>query len=242
MICFRAGFLSHFPTLEMKAVCSSETTAGSQWSTRRYVPEDNTLHSDRCENLRYYRSTDAGILYPSSTARDRQLREAFHTCGCHRATPVSTHVRAVEQTSRSHCDGRDGCPAPQIEAMDCSDRHAVGVRRMKRCGLEWGVGVGVGTGTVSSEGAFPHWHGSENVIQSVSAPTFAAGTFRVPVRSITVGSCVPDFRQFPALCTYLPGEPARQQTVLPSHQPAHNRRKVTDAEGYQPSKQLQSDP
>jgi hypothetical protein len=38
----------------MDAICSSETSVGFQRTTRRYIPEDNTLHKHRCENLKSY--------------------------------------------------------------------------------------------------------------------------------------------------------------------------------------------
>jgi hypothetical protein len=33
---------------------SSETSVGAQRTTRRYIPEDSTLHNHRCENLKSY--------------------------------------------------------------------------------------------------------------------------------------------------------------------------------------------
>jgi hypothetical protein len=38
--------------LKMEAIFSSETSVDTQRTTRRYIPEDNTLHNYRCENLR----------------------------------------------------------------------------------------------------------------------------------------------------------------------------------------------
>jgi hypothetical protein len=43
-----------FSTLKMEAICSSETSVDIQWTTRRYIPEDCTLHNNRCENLKSY--------------------------------------------------------------------------------------------------------------------------------------------------------------------------------------------
>jgi hypothetical protein len=37
-------------TLEMEAICSSETSIASQQTTRRHIPEDDTLHNHSCEN------------------------------------------------------------------------------------------------------------------------------------------------------------------------------------------------
>jgi hypothetical protein len=41
-------------TLKMDAICSSETLVASQQTTRRYVPEDDSFHNHRCENLKSY--------------------------------------------------------------------------------------------------------------------------------------------------------------------------------------------
>jgi hypothetical protein len=50
--CFLLGFSS---TLKMEAICSSETSVEFQQTTRRYFPEDITLHNYCCENLKSYR-------------------------------------------------------------------------------------------------------------------------------------------------------------------------------------------
>jgi hypothetical protein len=44
--------LAYSSTLKMEAICSSETSVGFHGTTRRYIPEDGTAHSDRCGNLR----------------------------------------------------------------------------------------------------------------------------------------------------------------------------------------------
>jgi hypothetical protein len=41
-------------TLKMEAICSSETSVETQRTTRRHIPEDDTLHNHRCENLKSY--------------------------------------------------------------------------------------------------------------------------------------------------------------------------------------------
>jgi hypothetical protein len=38
----------------MEAICSSETSTEFQRTTRRHIPDDNTLHNHRCENLKSY--------------------------------------------------------------------------------------------------------------------------------------------------------------------------------------------
>jgi hypothetical protein len=46
--------LAYSSTLKMEARCFSETSVDFQRTTRRYIPEDRTLHNHRCENLRAY--------------------------------------------------------------------------------------------------------------------------------------------------------------------------------------------
>jgi serine/threonine protein kinase len=38
----------------MEAICSSETSVTTQETTRRHIPEDDTLHNHLCENLKSY--------------------------------------------------------------------------------------------------------------------------------------------------------------------------------------------
>jgi hypothetical protein len=38
----------------MEAICSYETSVDTQRTTRRYIPEDGTLHNHSCENLKSY--------------------------------------------------------------------------------------------------------------------------------------------------------------------------------------------
>jgi hypothetical protein len=39
----------------MEAICSSETSVDFQRTTRRYIPENSTLHNHGCENLKSYK-------------------------------------------------------------------------------------------------------------------------------------------------------------------------------------------
>jgi hypothetical protein len=41
-------------TLKMEAICSSETSVETQWTTWRHIPEDDTPHNHGCENLKSY--------------------------------------------------------------------------------------------------------------------------------------------------------------------------------------------
>jgi hypothetical protein len=47
--------LAYYSNLKMAAVCSSLTSVGLQRTTRRYIPEDDTLHNHRCENHKLYK-------------------------------------------------------------------------------------------------------------------------------------------------------------------------------------------
>jgi hypothetical protein len=38
----------------MEAIGSSETSVATQRTTRRHIPEDDTLHNHHCENLKSY--------------------------------------------------------------------------------------------------------------------------------------------------------------------------------------------
>jgi hypothetical protein len=45
----------------MEAIFSSETSVDIQRTTQRYIPEDRTLHNQRCENLESYSLMTAGL-------------------------------------------------------------------------------------------------------------------------------------------------------------------------------------
>jgi hypothetical protein len=46
--------LTYSSTLKMEVTCSSDTSVDLQRTTRRYIPEDWTLHNHRCENLKFF--------------------------------------------------------------------------------------------------------------------------------------------------------------------------------------------
>jgi hypothetical protein len=39
----------------MEAIRSSEMSGATQWTTWHHIPEDDTLHNHRCENLKSYK-------------------------------------------------------------------------------------------------------------------------------------------------------------------------------------------
>jgi hypothetical protein len=49
---FFASCSAYSSTLKMEAICSTETSIDIRRTTRRYIPEDSTLHNHRCENLK----------------------------------------------------------------------------------------------------------------------------------------------------------------------------------------------
>jgi hypothetical protein len=55
-------------TLKMEATCSSETPVATQRTTRRYIPEDDTLHNRRCENLKFYMAPWLDVAGPQALA------------------------------------------------------------------------------------------------------------------------------------------------------------------------------
>jgi hypothetical protein len=52
-------------TLKMEAISSSEKSFETQRTTRRHIPEDDTLQNHRCENVKSYVLTTACV--PSTT-------------------------------------------------------------------------------------------------------------------------------------------------------------------------------
>jgi hypothetical protein len=42
----------------MEAICSSETSVETQRTTQRHIPENDTLHNHRFENLKSYKNVD----------------------------------------------------------------------------------------------------------------------------------------------------------------------------------------
>jgi hypothetical protein len=46
--------LAYSSALKMEEICSSEMSVDFQWTTRCYIPKDNTLHNHRCQNLKFY--------------------------------------------------------------------------------------------------------------------------------------------------------------------------------------------
>jgi hypothetical protein len=47
-------FLGPFSALKMEVTRSSKMSANVQWTTWRYISEDETPHNPRCENLKSY--------------------------------------------------------------------------------------------------------------------------------------------------------------------------------------------
>jgi hypothetical protein len=56
----------------MEAICSSETSVATHQTTRRYIPEDDTLHNHRCGNLKSYVSIPASKMAAIETSPIKQ--------------------------------------------------------------------------------------------------------------------------------------------------------------------------
>jgi hypothetical protein len=52
----------------MEAICSFETSVDTQRTTLRYIPEVDTLHNHRCENLKSFISMGSIVVYVSSVS------------------------------------------------------------------------------------------------------------------------------------------------------------------------------
>jgi hypothetical protein len=71
----------------MEAICSCETSVDTQRTTRRYIPEDGTLHNHRCENFKSYmfhfslKLKNANYIMPylqnSPVNRHRDTKQGF---------------------------------------------------------------------------------------------------------------------------------------------------------------------
>jgi hypothetical protein len=64
----------------MEAICSSETSVETQRTTRRHIPEDDTLHNHRRENLKSNLNgylIDKKLELPKISMKD--FRRKFHS-------------------------------------------------------------------------------------------------------------------------------------------------------------------
>jgi hypothetical protein len=72
----------------MEGICFSETSGETQWTTRRDIPEDDTLHNHRCENLKSYIGYLCFLMYPEGIAQSM----AWFTPTFNLSTAASTDV------------------------------------------------------------------------------------------------------------------------------------------------------
>jgi hypothetical protein len=63
----------------MEAICSSETSVETQRTTRRHIPEDETLHNHRCENLKSYIKETCFASFELATG-NYEPNETCYTC------------------------------------------------------------------------------------------------------------------------------------------------------------------
>jgi hypothetical protein len=105
-------------TLKKETICSSETSVDFQRTTRRYIPEDSTLHNHRCENLTSYnikvaRITGCQILkltLTSHSLRSIEFEQLWHATNSYSdiftvqkyPLPKGYHLDAVGGPSTPH--------------------------------------------------------------------------------------------------------------------------------------------
>jgi hypothetical protein len=77
------GLLDFSLTLKMEALCSSEKSVATQRTTWRHIPEDDTLHNHRCENLKLYSLTVCLYVYPLIIPRQRLSRNITTVTNTH---------------------------------------------------------------------------------------------------------------------------------------------------------------
>jgi hypothetical protein len=65
--CLLAGLVNYSSTLKMEAIRSSETSGTTLWTTRRHIPEDDTLQNHCCENLKSYKNLDVPTPFLNHT-------------------------------------------------------------------------------------------------------------------------------------------------------------------------------
>jgi hypothetical protein len=97
----------------MEAVCSSETSVETQRTTRRHIPEDDTLQNHRCENLKSYK-TRSSVKKLSPTFLSPQfeyLIEVERNIVCMR-NEVNKTVEFEKPQCVGITDGRDLCSTP----------------------------------------------------------------------------------------------------------------------------------
>jgi hypothetical protein len=85
--------------MQAGAICSSETSAETQRTTRCHIPRDDNLHIHRCENLKSYivNTTQTWLLCPSICSRTK-----FHLS----VTCPMIHVKTMLGRSKLSVRGR----------------------------------------------------------------------------------------------------------------------------------------
>jgi hypothetical protein len=94
------GLLDFSSTLKMEALCSSETSVATQQTTRRHIPEDDTLHNHRCENLKSYRKF---LGYISNC-------QLFKEDSTEKVGAVVTHFTCIQEVIGSNLGRDTGSP------------------------------------------------------------------------------------------------------------------------------------
>jgi hypothetical protein len=87
----------------MEATCSSETLVDFQRTSRRYIPEDSTLHDHRCENLKSYIMVQSCLKQPGGCRHYADVSEEKVYTRRYRVLP-SFHTRDRRKTkTKNNC-------------------------------------------------------------------------------------------------------------------------------------------
>jgi hypothetical protein len=84
-------------TLKMEAICSSETSADTQRTTRHHIPEDNTLHNHLCENLQSWNLSACFKYHKATGCRGR----VWSTSAFYSGTPGSYLCSQTDYSKRA---------------------------------------------------------------------------------------------------------------------------------------------
>jgi hypothetical protein len=80
----------------MEATCSSETWVDTQRTTRRYIPEDGTLHNHRCENLKSYT-----VMNLRGSMKGEEFLNSLNNCQVPKKVSVGCQTLIMRETGQS---------------------------------------------------------------------------------------------------------------------------------------------
>jgi hypothetical protein len=86
----------------MEVICSSETEVNTQRTTRRYIPEDGTLHKHFCENLKSYAGINVSLLQRSDLKIPPKRRVVSELHGVAAQKTVRTSDPSITSLTKAH--------------------------------------------------------------------------------------------------------------------------------------------